>query len=732
MLYQGNIETPDSEGAKETQLKNALNFLNVKNFGETISGPLTNALKTVITIDEKFAQVVSKMGRGMEYTAGIKKNLAEGAFEVVKLGGSIESAAKLQEAFLEATGKNVLLSSEAYKGLFAVQQTTGVAADALLNSLENVGMSIKDSSDLMYGVVETSQKLGVNAKAVSSLVASNLSMLNRFGFENGVEGLTRMAAKASALRINMETVTNLADGLLDPEKSIEFASALSRLGAVSSDLLDPLRLMNLAQNDVGELQNQLGEMFKSYVSFDDKTKKFELFPQGRMMLKEFSKELNIPIDQIEKMAFGTAKLDRALQEIDFGDFGSKLDEDTQEAIANMAQMNAEGKYEIVTKSGDKQNIEDFLRSFNGSSEELSKYVSELQSEQGKSPEEKLVDLATQQLGKTNEMVAALNQYKLSTGLALSRRENIDKTLGEQKDLINNFYGGRAKRYGPGGEFDEKGGLYSKVDFDSLMDPVGTGAVVFDTATKEFENSVIDFTKAVKDISTRTYDTKKAGFKGEDVIKTPQGDIELLPQDTIISLTQGPEFLNNLKNISNIIEMSANNVNPKQFSDTSNQFNSLNETLRQITERNSQPVTLTEKNETIERLISQNFSEKEKIENNTELLNLNQFTPILQNFTRDINLAFETLKPETISKPKVEERVENRAPVVGQTQNTTQEVKGSVNINLTVDVKGDNRQINEIFNDPLFVQKFKQKLDNIDFGFANTSQTSSLYNTQMIA
>lgn len=727
MLYQAKPETPESEGSKSDQLSKALISF------ETSTAPLDNVLKTVITIDEKFSDIVSKMGQGESYTAGIKKNLAAGAFEVVRLGGSIESATKLQEAFLDATGKNVLLSSEAYKGLFAIQQTTGVQADVLLNSLENVGMSIKDSSDLMYGVVETSQKLGVNAKAVSSLVTSNLSLLNRFGFENGVEGLTRMAAKASSLRINMETVTNLADGLLDPEKSIEFASTLSRLGAVSSDLLDPLRLMNLAQNDVGELQNQLGDMFKSYVSFDEKTKKFELFPQGRMMLREFSKELNIPIDQIEKMAFGTAKLDRALQEINFADFGSKLDEDTQEAIANMAQMNAEGKYEIVTKSGDKQNIEEFLRGFNGSSEELQKYVSELQADQGKTPEDKLVDFAEQQLGKTDQMIAILNQYKLSTGLALSSRENIDNILGEQRDLVKSFYGGRAtERYGPGGKLDEKGGAYSLIDFQSLMNPIDTGGKLIKIAAEEFKDTASDLKKVIKEFKS-DYDTKKAGFKkGEDTLKYPGGEVEFLPQDTIISLTQGPEFLDNIQTMASLIESIPQQNNLEEFSIKNSQFNSLNESLRNAVNKKVEPVNFTEKNQTIERLINQNFTEKEVTPNNIEIGDLNQIIPVLQNFTKNINDTFSTLKPETISKPKGEERVENNNLMRDQPQTTTQEVKGSISINLIVDVKGDNEKIKEIFNDSLFVQKFKQKLDNIDFGFANVSQTSSLYNTQMIA
>jgi len=38
------------------------------------------------------------------------------------------------------------------------------------------------------------------------------------------------------------------------------SAALQRLGVTQSELLDPLRLMDLSINDPGELQNQLVQM----------------------------------------------------------------------------------------------------------------------------------------------------------------------------------------------------------------------------------------------------------------------------------------------------------------------------------------------------------------------------------------------------------------------------------------------------------------------------------------
>ena len=267
----------------------------------------------------------------------------------------------------------------------------------------------------MESVLHISNNLGVNAKAVSEKVVENMQQLNRVGFQGGVEGLARMAAKAQVLRTDMSEVFELADDLMSPEKAIELASALQRLGATSTSLIDPLRLMDLAQNDVGELQNQLGEMFKTYTYFDEKTKKFQIMPSARRDLKQLSSELGIPLDQIEKMALGSADLDKKLSEIDFS--GLDVDEDTKTMIANMATMNKEGKYVIKNEQGVDQELSSFIQSYSNNTEGLKSFLDQKTVDESKSAEQKMIEKADQQLSHLKR-IEALNE-SAAKSLALS-------------------------------------------------------------------------------------------------------------------------------------------------------------------------------------------------------------------------------------------------------------------------------------------------------------------------
>jgi hypothetical protein len=89
------------------------------------------------------------------------------------------------------------------------------------------------------------------------LVQNNLSEINRYGFQDGVSGLARMASQAAGLRINMSETFEFAGKVFNPEGAINMVATFQRLGVAAGDLADPFRLMYLASEDTEELQNQI-------------------------------------------------------------------------------------------------------------------------------------------------------------------------------------------------------------------------------------------------------------------------------------------------------------------------------------------------------------------------------------------------------------------------------------------------------------------------------------------
>jgi hypothetical protein len=124
---------------------------------------------------------------------------------------------------------------------------------------------------------------------------------------------------------------------MDPEKAIDMSAALQRLGVTSSALLDPLKAMDLGQNDPEQLQKEMVNISKEFTKFNEATGKMEIMPGAKRRLREVAKELGYLPDEFANMSIKAADFDRKLSQLKLPDFASDSKE-TKELIASMAQM----------------------------------------------------------------------------------------------------------------------------------------------------------------------------------------------------------------------------------------------------------------------------------------------------------------------------------------------------------------------------------------------------------
>ena len=112
-------------------------------------------------------------------------------------------------------------------------------------------------------------------------------------------------------------------------------STFQRLGVAAGDLADPFRLMYLASEEAGELQNQVVKMTEKFTFFNEKTKQFEVFPNAKRDLREISKQTGIAYEELVKMSVGQQKLNKIR-----GEFKTNaMDEESKQFIANVAEYN---------------------------------------------------------------------------------------------------------------------------------------------------------------------------------------------------------------------------------------------------------------------------------------------------------------------------------------------------------------------------------------------------------
>ena len=262
--------------------------------------------------------------------------------QVSRLGGEIKDVGQTIADIAKASRRNVIENEEIIAKLYATSKVLGQSVETITTAFQKVGYQTGQIGDNVKNSISYVQSIGLNAKTIMGDVVANTDSLSRFNFENGVQGLTKMASQASMLRFDMNKTFEFAEKVLDPQGAIEMASTFQRLGVAVGSLGDPFQMMNQALNDPSGLQDSLIKMTKQFTYFDEKTKSFKISPQGILTFRELEKQGVANAKQLRETALAAADLDKRLSEI-------KIDvpEEDKTLLANMARMGKGGKYEVA-------------------------------------------------------------------------------------------------------------------------------------------------------------------------------------------------------------------------------------------------------------------------------------------------------------------------------------------------------------------------------------------------
>ncbi len=263
---------------------------------------------------------------------------------ITRLGGSISDVSETIGDIAAAARRNVIANTETIEKVFAASKIIGTDAETLTKSFVEVGFGMEQIGENVEKSINYVQSIGLNARTIFRTVLDNTEKLQRFNFENGIIGLTKMAAQANMLRFDMNQTFTFADQVLDPENAVKMASAFQRLGVTIGNLVDPFQLMNLSINDPSGLQDSLIKVADQFTYFDEKTKTFQINRQGILTMRELARETGLSADELQKAALAKAELDARLSQISPT---IKFDnEEDKQYLANISRMGASGKYEV--------------------------------------------------------------------------------------------------------------------------------------------------------------------------------------------------------------------------------------------------------------------------------------------------------------------------------------------------------------------------------------------------
>ena len=307
-----------------------------------------------ISLDKISREIVGTFTQGRERVFEFERAVADSLPAVRSLGGDIKDVGKIIQEVGIAARRNVVASEDEIKSLFAASEVLGLTTQQIADSFLNVGVGLDQMSEKLNESIDYVRGIGGNAQQVMKDVQSNMDQMNRYQFEGGVVGLTKMAAQASMLRFNMSDTFAMAEKVLSPEGAIEVASAFQRLGVAAGNLVDPFALMNASINDPGALQDSLAEVSKQYTFFDEKSKTYKMNPQGVLILREMEQAANLSAGSLSKMGLAAAELDDRLAAVNSAGL-SIVNEEDKQYLANIAKME-DGEYRVTLKDGTKKEL----------------------------------------------------------------------------------------------------------------------------------------------------------------------------------------------------------------------------------------------------------------------------------------------------------------------------------------------------------------------------------------
>ena len=480
--------------ADETQKTPAQIADEIKNAATLNAADFIDAYERVGSVAR---EVNNTFGQSRERINEVKVALTDALPGIVRLGGDLGAVGETISQIAEASRRNIVANTEDVEKLYATTKVIGGSVKEIADSFLNVGVGIEQVGEQLEESVNYVRSIGGNTKQVMGDVRNNMEQMNRYQFEGGVQGLTKMAAQASMLRFDMSETFRLADKVLNPEGAIEVAAAFQRLGVSAGALADPFQLMNQSINDPSGLQNSLADVAKQFTYFDEKTKTFKINPQGVLTLREMEQQTGVSAKEMSKMGLAAAELDQRLSAINNAGLTIASDEDKQ-YLANIATMQ-DGKYKVTLEDGTKKELADLTQP------EFDKLI-----EEQKNGPKTMEEIAKSQMTISADIAGNVSAIKAAVlGGAVTQKDVLSSSEAIRK-LSSSLTGALSKNF-------------------------SSPQKVRDTMTESFE----DVKSLFKDIANKDVSTTdalsnyltKAGVQLQDLSKDAQANIIKTLQET---------------------------------------------------------------------------------------------------------------------------------------------------------------------------------------------------------
>ena len=284
----------------------------------------------------------------------------------VKFNMSSEEILKAQQDYLKGIGRNISVDDNARESMAAIariSQDAGVDGLGFAAQLENFGVSMEKTGDHMGEMFAEASKSGISFQKYSDNVVKNMKLAQNYTFKNGIKGLESMAKKATALKMDMQQIANLANKVSTVEGALETSAKLQVLGGPFASMSDPMGMLYEGLNDMEGLQDRIVSMVGGLGTFNKKTGEVEVSSFNKQRIRAAADAMGMDYSQLMESVNAQAKRGEIKKQIGASATASKFDDDMKELIMNTGVIkdgkvgvNINGKFKTLDdiKEGDRK------------------------------------------------------------------------------------------------------------------------------------------------------------------------------------------------------------------------------------------------------------------------------------------------------------------------------------------------------------------------------------------
>ena len=192
-----------------------------------LKGHLQDYWGFLMESDKAIKTLILDFGLTGNKAALVRDAIESSAVQAARLGVSIEDLTGMYKSYTDQVGRTVLLGDKQLEAMTQLAKGTGLAnteAAQLAGQFELMGMDLINTVKTVEGIMETTERMGVNTTKVLKLVGENFKRLQTYTFRQGVAGMGDLAAYAEKFKVDITSALGAAENARKLEGAIDMGA----------------------------------------------------------------------------------------------------------------------------------------------------------------------------------------------------------------------------------------------------------------------------------------------------------------------------------------------------------------------------------------------------------------------------------------------------------------------------------------------------------------------------